>query len=480
MGTKRVVLIAPVITRLDNGAIIPELGAGTGGLNQNHDLELPDAHAVDKLLQMCQGILEQGSFERVRSRILSAFSNKGTMSLKDSGLDLETDIPLEELAQYFSKNSGLQRREPRGEIISDPIFFDHDADISSEDLPKSLDLQSESSIKVLFDDLCFDESTALAADLPGAYLKLAHRSDDKRDFESYSSENHSASISSPPSPRHDSASPSEYMTPIQSPKTFANVTQDHYIARSVRPRNTQGDDDSLLMRDADSQHIRTCNILDDFLRYRSATEAEQSATMAQVELIAPSSSLLFNDVDPRRCLWGDCNYKSATFSDLHRHVESTHNFIVFERQRSYRCNWSGCSRHDPRSMLSRKDWESHMYEHYTKKVPSTSMGAHCSGDGTSHRGKRYKRDATKPPSSECQRSGNISMGIHPFLAPNATEEWSELIDTQSSNSSQKSGYSTLKDRAQAYATALGEGSQSWATQNPMVVGNNHASVEVVL
>ncbi|KAI9751033.1 MAG: hypothetical protein M4579_006208 [Chaenotheca gracillima] len=52
-SNRNVVNIIPVIGRLEDGALLPEIGAGGGDLSQVHELELSDADAVIKLTELC-------------------------------------------------------------------------------------------------------------------------------------------------------------------------------------------------------------------------------------------------------------------------------------------------------------------------------------------------------------------------------------------------------------------------------------------
>ena len=79
-----VVNITPIISRLSNGAELPEIGAGGGGgdLNETHELELDDAGAVGMLLKLCTDkVQDPTSVTKICSLITRALVSGQKLSL---------------------------------------------------------------------------------------------------------------------------------------------------------------------------------------------------------------------------------------------------------------------------------------------------------------------------------------------------------------------------------------------------------------
>lgn len=114
----RAVYITPIVNRVKNGSIVPELGAGGGGgdLYQVHELELPDQTALEELEKLCQKhIRDRATLMRTKEALSRAFRSKTrSLSLDEYGLKEEGDIPLEELFAILGRERTDQEATPCG------------------------------------------------------------------------------------------------------------------------------------------------------------------------------------------------------------------------------------------------------------------------------------------------------------------------------------------------------------------------------
>lgn len=111
----QVVSIIPIVTRLESGVEIGELGAGggKGDLNQIHELEINDSNSVGQLMQLCSTELEDPELLSKVLYVLSSTTNetKNRILLDTSlpGNDLHgdtsllRDIPLQELVSILAR-----------------------------------------------------------------------------------------------------------------------------------------------------------------------------------------------------------------------------------------------------------------------------------------------------------------------------------------------------------------------------------------
>lgn len=124
-SSRNTVYIIPIISRTDNGADIPELGAGggLGDLYQIHELEVPDQYSLDQLEQLCsEKIHDHQALSKAKEALSAAFrSNTKVLSLDSYGMKDAHEMPLEELVNILS----------RGPLNEQRMLL--------EDLPKSID-----------------------------------------------------------------------------------------------------------------------------------------------------------------------------------------------------------------------------------------------------------------------------------------------------------------------------------------------------
>ncbi|OJD15301.1 hypothetical protein ACJ73_08991, partial [Blastomyces percursus] len=111
------VYITPIVSHMDDGSEIPELGAGggQGDLFQSHELELQDDFAFQQLLNLCS---ERIHDEDIRTSILSALSEarkskSKSLSLDAYGIKEDEEITVQQLVSILS-------RGPPTENLSNP------------------------------------------------------------------------------------------------------------------------------------------------------------------------------------------------------------------------------------------------------------------------------------------------------------------------------------------------------------------------
>ena len=121
------VYITPIISRSENGEILPEVGAGGGGgdLIQSHlYLELDDIMATKKLVKLCKDEVDD---EIVKKKLLEAIrkamENGGkSMSLNAIGLEnLEEEMKLDELVHKLGKLVESRLRKVDEYLASDSL-----------------------------------------------------------------------------------------------------------------------------------------------------------------------------------------------------------------------------------------------------------------------------------------------------------------------------------------------------------------------
>ena len=99
------VYIEPIVSRLQDGSQLPEvgIGGGAGDLYQTHELELPDQTALEELEKLCyERIHDNRVLSETRDVLLEAYNSKKTLSLDSYGMKYEQDIPLEKLVAILS------------------------------------------------------------------------------------------------------------------------------------------------------------------------------------------------------------------------------------------------------------------------------------------------------------------------------------------------------------------------------------------
>lgn len=100
------VYIEPIVSRLQDGSQLPEvgIGGGAGDLYQTHELELPDQTALEELEKLChERIHDNRVLSETRDVLFEAYnSKKKTLSLDSYGIKYEQDIPLEKLVTILS------------------------------------------------------------------------------------------------------------------------------------------------------------------------------------------------------------------------------------------------------------------------------------------------------------------------------------------------------------------------------------------
>ena len=103
-----VVWITPIITRLGDGTIVEEMGAGggAGDLVQTHEIDLNDQHAVQELFELCLESIKDEKNRKETLRLITeavlAPSKKMSLAELDSH-SLDHDIPLETFAKLLQK-----------------------------------------------------------------------------------------------------------------------------------------------------------------------------------------------------------------------------------------------------------------------------------------------------------------------------------------------------------------------------------------
>lgn len=110
------VYIEPIVSRLQDGSQLPEvgIGGGAGDLYQTHELELPDQTALEELEKLCHGrIHDNRVLSETRDVLLEAYnSKKKTLSLDSYGIKYEQDIPLEKLVTILSHGHSSKLSPP--------------------------------------------------------------------------------------------------------------------------------------------------------------------------------------------------------------------------------------------------------------------------------------------------------------------------------------------------------------------------------
>ncbi|KAF1988519.1 hypothetical protein K402DRAFT_411468 [Aulographum hederae CBS 113979] len=101
-GTNHTVRIVPIISRLEDGAEIGELGlgGGQGDLDQIHELELNDPEAISKLLSLCTSTVKDGELLRKMFMMLNDALKGESSRLRLDALkevDATGDAPLQRL-----------------------------------------------------------------------------------------------------------------------------------------------------------------------------------------------------------------------------------------------------------------------------------------------------------------------------------------------------------------------------------------------
>lgn len=104
--------IEPIVSRLQDGSRLPEIGigGGAGDLYQVHELELPDQTALKELEKLChEQIHDNQILSETRDALLEAYKSKRkTLSLDEYGIKDEQDIPLDKLVKILSR--GMQNK----------------------------------------------------------------------------------------------------------------------------------------------------------------------------------------------------------------------------------------------------------------------------------------------------------------------------------------------------------------------------------
>ena len=108
---KKVVWITPIISRMEDGTELLEIGAGggLGDLSQAAELEMIDTLTLEAFRALCKDVLrDEEACEKVdkaiRAMLDSGYSN---YSLNDLGLDAEQELPLKEFVQRVSEKVAL-------------------------------------------------------------------------------------------------------------------------------------------------------------------------------------------------------------------------------------------------------------------------------------------------------------------------------------------------------------------------------------
>ncbi|OAX77475.1 hypothetical protein ACJ72_08226, partial [Emergomyces africanus] len=105
------VYITPIVSRTDDGAEIPELGAGggKGDLYQNHELELQDDFSFQQLLNVCSQVIQD---QEIRTSIIAALSEahsskSKSLSLDAYGIKKDEEISVQQLVGILSRGEKL-------------------------------------------------------------------------------------------------------------------------------------------------------------------------------------------------------------------------------------------------------------------------------------------------------------------------------------------------------------------------------------
>jgi len=182
---KKVIWLTPIISRLQDGTELAEIGAGGGGgdLYQIPELEMNDMVALNALQTLCADIIKD---KDTLDRILSTFARaqdtgSSKLSLQGLGLDLDAEISLKDFVKLVSRKekwasdlAGLMDVDKNAILkdtnLTDTIHFPFSRHSSYSELrnllsalrPRDvcactveLDSWSENvSMKSLFGDLC--------------------------------------------------------------------------------------------------------------------------------------------------------------------------------------------------------------------------------------------------------------------------------------------------------------------------------------
>ena len=104
---KKTVYIEPIVSRLQDGSQLPEvgIGGGAGDLYQVHELELPDQIALEELDKLClERIHDNQVLSLTREALFEAFRSKSKkLSLDSYGMKDDQDIPLEKLVTILTR-----------------------------------------------------------------------------------------------------------------------------------------------------------------------------------------------------------------------------------------------------------------------------------------------------------------------------------------------------------------------------------------
>ncbi|PGH29633.1 hypothetical protein GX50_07616 [[Emmonsia] crescens] len=125
------VYITPIVSRMDDGSEIPELGAGggKGDLYQSHELDLQDDFAFQQLLNVCSERIQD---EEIRTSIIAALSEAHTSKSKMLSLDAYAIKEDEEISvqQFVS----ILSRGPPAENLSDQSdLLNHKTPLNEEE-----------------------------------------------------------------------------------------------------------------------------------------------------------------------------------------------------------------------------------------------------------------------------------------------------------------------------------------------------------
>ena len=105
--SKKIVYIEPIVSRLQDGSQLPEvgIGSGAGDLYQVHELELPDQIALEELDRLClERIHDNQVLSQTREALFEAFRSKSKkLSLDSYGMKDDQDIPLDKLVTILSR-----------------------------------------------------------------------------------------------------------------------------------------------------------------------------------------------------------------------------------------------------------------------------------------------------------------------------------------------------------------------------------------
>lgn len=105
LDSSKWVQITPVVSRVGDGTVIPELGAG--GLEQTHELEVGDTAIVDRLVQLCSSRLGNEDVVGKIAVWLSGVIAHGKTSIPLHGLGLVSDameMPLQAVVELLRRS----------------------------------------------------------------------------------------------------------------------------------------------------------------------------------------------------------------------------------------------------------------------------------------------------------------------------------------------------------------------------------------